>query len=260
MSKKIFWTTEEREQVWGGLVELFRQHPNMTNKRALAQAQVVLSTWRRRKITDQVAFNSKQWINAARLRAYGSEEKKPEPAPGPVAAPQAAPVAAPALELGTAFELLLDMIADRVVARIKAAQVLTEVRAESGRPVVSAEEMSALLNYDAAAARQNAKAREALTQTPTGKPRPGVLVCGIQPHQAELLIKDFPQFDLTCYDSDEARVKPVLRRKHVFLLTRFLSHQVDERYRGSPNLQRIPGGVSELRETLTRISREGQLV
>lgn len=50
-----------------------------------------------------------------------------------------------------------------------------------------------------------------------------------------------------------------LRRKHVFLLTRFLSHQVDERYRGSPNLQRIPGGVSELRETLTRISREGQL-
>ena len=257
--KKIFWTAEEREQVWGGLVELFRHHPNMTNKRALAQAQVVLSTWRRRKITDQVAFNSKQWINAARLRAYGSEEKKPEPTPGPVTAPQSAP-ATPNLELGTAFELLLDMIADRVVARIKAAQVLTEVRVESsGRPVVTPDEMSALLNYNAAAARQNAKAREALTQTPTGKPRPGVLVCGIQPHQAELLIKDFPQFDLTCYDSDEARVKPVLRRKHVFLLTRFLSHQVDERYRGSPNLQRIPGGVSELRETLARISREEEL-
>lgn len=69
-----------------------------------------------------------------------------------------------------------------------------------------------------------------------------------------MLVQDFPTLDITCYDSDEARTKVVIRRAHTFLLTRFLSHQVDDRFRkSSPNLHRLTGGYSELRQELCNL-------
>lgn len=263
MRTRIVWTAQERATVKAGLVEVFKTSLTLTRKYALRQAQMGLPFERRRRITDQVGFYEQEMIESARNAARTVVHAEPEtvcrspycecsvgecknghvdmrgtsPAPRPAVAPLPEPVTA---GLGATLEQLIDLVADRVWARIQSRLVTEKASASPG--------------YDAVIARANAQYR---SQAPSeGRaPRVGVLICGIRPHQGHALVRDFPALDITCYDSDEARTKAVIRRAHTFLLTRFLSHQVDERFKGStPNLHRLPGGYSELREELTRLA------
>lgn len=259
MRTRIVWTAQERATVKAGLVEVFKTSLTFTRKYALRQAQMGLPFERRRRITDQVGFYEQEMIESARNAARTVVHAEPETAcrspycecpvgeckNGHLDMRGTYPAQAPIeqlikSELGSAFEHLIDLMVDRVLARVQSR--------------LATEKASASPGYDAVIARANAQYR---SQTPSeGRaPRVGVLICGIQPHQGHALVRDFPALDITCYDSDEARTKAVIRRAHTFLLTRFLSHQVDERFKGStPNLHRLPGGYSELREELTRLA------
>jgi len=86
------------------------------------------------------------------------------------------------------------------------------------------------------------------------EPKVGVLILGMQPHQGNILKQEFPMLDITCYDSDEARTKQVIMRKHTIGMTRFLSHQVEDRYRKCPRYHRHSAGTSELKTLLKQIA------
>ena len=139
-------------------------------------------------------------------------------------------------ELATLLESLIDKIADKVVERL-AAQLQVHVNTTT-------------TTHSEHRPRHNP---EPPCNAPR-EPKVGVLILGMQPHQGYLIKQEFPMLDITCYDSDEARTKQVIMRKHTIGMTRFLSHQVEDRYRKCPRYHRHATGVSELKTLLKQIA------
>lgn len=241
MAEKIFWTTEERSKLSEEMVKLFTLDLNLARRRALGGAQLVLPQSRRRRVTDQIAFTQRLLIEAARNRARGTVHATPVPV---VSAP---PVPQPLQELvkselGSALEHLIDLVVDRVLARVQSR--LTTDKASAGPAVPT---------YDAAAARANAALRNA--PSPQRAPRPGVLIIGLLGAQVTETIAAFPHLDITHMTGEEGLTRPALLRAHTVLMTKFINHSVQGKYRKAPNLHFCNGGVSELRRMLSEIGQ-----
>ena len=241
MAAKIFWTTEERSKLSEEMVKLFTLDLNLARRRALGGAQLVLPQSRRRRVTDQIAFTQRLLIEAARNRARGTVHATPVPV---VSAP---PVPQPLQELvkselGSALEHLIDLVVDRVLARVQSR--LTTDKASAGPAVPT---------YDAAAARANAALRNA--PSPQRAPRPGVLIIGLLGAQVTETIAAFPHLDITHMTGEEGLTRPALLRAHTVLMTKFINHSVQGKYRKAPNLHFCNGGVSELRRMLSEIGQ-----
>jgi hypothetical protein len=241
MAAKIFWTTEERSKLSEEMVKLFKLDLNLARRRALGGAQLVLPQSRRRHVTDQIAFTQRLLIEAARNRARGTVHATPVPV---VSAP---PVPQPLQELvkselGSALEHLIDLVVDRVLARVQSR--LTTDKASAGPTVPT---------YDAAAARANAALRNA--PSPQRAPRPGVLIIGLLGAQVTETIAAFPHLDITHMTGEEGLTRPALLRAHTVLMTKFINHSVQGKYRKAPNLHFCNGGVSELRRMLSEIGQ-----
>ena len=84
--------------------------------------------------------------------------------------------------------------------------------------------------------------------------RPGVLILGLLPATAHILAQQYPQLDITALDSDHATSREPIRRKHTILMTKFINHVIQDKYRKAPNLHYCNGGQTELRQILESLT------
>lgn len=219
---KIFWSQDEQEAVYAAMVELFHDNPIMRKEVALTAAQNVLPYERRRKIHYSVVYRYKDLIDRARTEA----KNRPTPPTQEPITP-AASAESPTDLLRTILDQLLDALADKVVERI-------QQRQESPPPP-----------------------RPKHDPSPISGPRPGklgVLVIGLLNQQAQTIIRSFPNMEFTCLTPEQALSREPLRRSHTFLMTKFINHSVQEKYRKVEQLHLCNGGVSELSAMLKSIS------
>lgn len=224
---RIRWTDEERAALVQGMVAvLHNSNYRPTDTDLLREAQIAaLPPARRRKIEGSVAYNAKPLIQKARALAKDqAAAPTPEPAPEPPTLP------APEPTLGLLFEQLVDALADRIVLRVL--DLLPRDRIE--------------VREAPQALPPNIEAERAA--------RPGVLVLGLLPQQAETVRRMFPGLNITAYDADAALKRDLTRRAHTVLMTKFINHSVQDRYRKAPNLHFCNGGVTELAAILKTIA------
>jgi len=236
---RIVWSHIEKGAVSARLVDVFRQNPNSTRKEALRQAQEILHSSRWVVITDQRVFNYKDRIEAAREMALEKLRKKPSEAvaaPAPILAPTPAPERreTPKGRLADILELLLDVVAESVAARVN--RKILEAIPEA--PVA-----------------HRPKHDPQPIPHPTGVAKPGVLVIGLLASQAYAVISTWgTRLDLTFMTPEDAVHRPKLVRAHTVLMTKFINHSVQDKYRKAPKLHFVNGGMGELGEVLDNIT------
>ena len=228
-SPKIFWTKDERESVSRGLIKEFTVNPLITRRAALSNAQSELLLERRRRITDQVVHSQGAMINAAKKAAsVAAFWSKPEPvtAPVPVKAPE--PVE---MSLGALFEKLVDEITRRVTLEVRKATAEPEPQPR----------------FQVSIQRGNAELRERMLNMPTAKPRKvSVLIIGLNGSQMSTVTTKYPDFKLTFLTAEEGMSHHRVKADHTILMTKFINHSVQGKYRQVPNLHYCNGGVSDL--------------
>lgn len=239
---RIVWTNFEKQLVSDSMVHFLLDHPHMTNKQVFASAQQALPYERRGKVTDQRVFSHKARINEARVAAdkiRADREnvvaaKPPEPpAPEPVKKPDT---------LGEVFELFIDALADRIIDKmIKAKQ-----QVEQQQEIITPDALD--------------KAFDSLyplwKKAPVKVKRPTALVIGLNGAQMECIKLSRPEVDFTFVSAEQALSHATLNKEHTFLMTKFINHSVQGKYRKHPNLHYVNGGVSDLKTILHGIFRK----
>ena len=224
--KKVFWSPEEQNAVYAAMVELLVANPLMHKTDLFRAAQSVLPEHRRRKVHYPVVYKYKDLIDRAKKEAK-SRPKTPTQEPTPAAAPTQPP---PDL-LRAILDQFLDVLADKVAERLR--QHTTPPVAT--QPVVHHK-------HD---------------PSPISAPRQsklGVLVIGLLNQQAQTIIQSFPNMEFTCLTPEQALSRETLRRSHTVLMTKFINHSVQNKYRKVENLHLCNGGVSDLTMILKSIS------
>lgn len=244
---RIVWSNIEKGAVFANMVEVFKQFPQLGRKEAIRRAQSVLKSHRWIVVTDQRVFNYKDRIEVARQKAL-QESKKAASAvveplngtlfgPAPILAPTPVPEPkeTPKRRLADILELLLDVVAESVAARVQLKMV------DTPPPVAPPKHNPQPIPH------------------PTGYARPGVLVIGLLPAQAHYvsnLLAD--KLDLSFFTAEDAVTFPKLIRAHTVLMTKFISHAVQDKYRKSPKLHFCNGSVAVLVGLLEKIYKESR--
>jgi hypothetical protein len=233
---RIVWSKSERETVNHRLFELYCVKRDLPRKYALTLAQEALPAERRVVITDQRVFNYKMALEQAQTQAVkfnrrapeAKPEKPPEPA-APISTPAPTPEARsdPTGGLAGVLEALLDAIADRVADRV-AERVLLQLPEHVPQRVPPA-----------VIAPQSAIG--------SGKARPGVWLLGVQSAMGfQLRDKYRERLDIDYLDSDEAARRNPSARAHIVMMTRFVSHSVQERWKKYGRFHHCNGGLTAL--------------
>jgi hypothetical protein len=102
---KVFWTTQERDQIYAQLKGLFLTNKNINDTDALEMAQRILPSYRRRPNKYKLAWVMRSVINQARLDAEVKGNSKPEQ--------QAV------TESSVLFDLMVEAVAEKIAARVK---------------------------------------------------------------------------------------------------------------------------------------------
>lgn len=244
---RVVWTNEEKRALLACMTDICYVTPAMSSKGLLKYAQEeVLPYERRQKITDQKVFTHKAMIAAARKAAEGHRNKVNAPPPKkielvvPVApvAPEPAPLPPPLKidTLGNLFELLVDAITDRVLEKLKAPAVEpeTEPPAQQGLGNGWLDELAKL-----SIRRKEVKAK-----------RPTVLVVGLNGCQVDAIRTHRTDLDFTFVTGEQALSHYTLHKDHTILMTKFINHSAQGKYRKHPNLHYCNGGVSDLKHLL----------
>ena len=258
---RIVWSHIEKGAVFANMVEVFKQFPKLEKKEALSRAQSVLRFDRRIVATDQRVFNYKDRIEIARQKAQQELKKKPPEAiveplngtlfgPAPIPAPTPTPERkeTPKTRLADMLELLLDVVAESVAARV----------AEKMRPAMTLAELDRHVGtaFDAEYAKRPKHDPRPVPRA-TGYAKPGVLVIGLLPaqaHHVSHLLSD--KLDLSFFTAEDAVTFPKLTRAHTVLMTKFISHAVQDKYRKAPKLHFCNSGVAVLVSLLEGIYME----
>ena len=239
---RIVWTRDEKRALQACMVDMCYVTPNYTNKGLLQRAQEeVLPYERRQKITDQKVFSHKVMINNARFLANEHHAKaRTLPAAKPPEPPAPAPEPVKKLDtLGEVFELFIDALADRIMAKLAATQQVEkpEPKEPTEQPILERGWLDAHL--------------EKLTiRKPPVKKRPTVLVVGLNGCQMETIKTYKPDLDYTFVTAEQALSHYTFNKDHTILMTKFINHSVQGKYRKHPNLHYCNGGVSELKHML----------
>ena len=245
---RIVWSNIEKGAVFANMVEVFKQFPQLGRKEAIRRAQSVLKSHRWIVVTDQRVFNYKDRIDVAREKALQELEKKPPraivepldgtlfgPAPILAPAPVLEPKETPKKRLADILELLLDVVAESVAARVQLKMV------DTPPPVVPPKHNPQPIPH------------------PTGYAKPGVLVIGLIPAQAHYVSNLLAsQLDLYFFTAEDAVQRPKITRAHTVLMTKFISHAVQDKYRKAPKLHYCNGSVAVLVSLLEKIYKESR--
>jgi len=237
---RTVWTDLEKKAIFARMEEYFRMHPNGLRKDAMREAQSVLDSSRWIVVTDQRVFNYKDRIEIARANARKKNAGKALEAPAAIQAPPPEPERkeTPTERLAAIFEQLLDVLADKVADRM--AERMAAMPAPQFQPGISVTEHRPRHNPE-----------------PVSQPRqcrPGVLILGLLPQTGEQLRREFGhRLDIQWYDSDDASKRNVHPMANVVLMTKFINHSIQERWRKAGVLHYCNGGQSELRQRLASL-------
>ena len=237
---RIVWTKDEKRALRDCMIDICYVTPTMSNKGLLRHAQEEVIPYERRHIiTDQRVFNYKALIAEARKAADDHRNKVNAPAPKKIeivvpVAPEPPPLKIDTL--GNLFELLVDAITDRVIERLKAPAVEPE---PEQRPTVIVE-------------RGWLDELEKLTirRKETRVKRSTVLVVGLNGCQVDAIKTYRPDLDFTFVTAEQALSHYTFHKDHTILMTKFINHSVQGKYRKHPNLHYCNGGVSDLKHIL----------
>jgi len=241
---RIVWTKEEKRALHDCMIDICYVTPMMTSKGLLLNAQEeVIPYERRSKITDQRVFNYKTLIESARAKA--EEHRAKTSKPKPVAAPLPEPTPEPVRKLdtlGEVFELFIDALADRIMAKLAATQ-----QVEAPEPEQKHDDA-----LDAAffGGKLMDQLKGLSIRKPPVKKRPTVLVVGLNGCQMETIKAFKPDLDYTFVTAEQALSHYTFNKDHTFLMTKFINHSVQGKYRKHPNLHYCNGGVSDLKHLL----------
>lgn len=236
---RVVWTNAEKEKVRQQLVTIFLDAPWKTSMTALSEAQTVLPTERRVAITHNRVHSQKGRIHLARKHAEEVKAKRDRVAQETLETAIATGIARPVVErkestterLAAVFESILDILADKVADRLR-------------QQMPSAEQ-----NRTFTRVKHN-------PEPPPSAPREaklGILVIGLLGDQAEAL-PIYPFLDITFLGTEQALAKDTIRRAHTILMTKFINHAVQEKYRKAPALHYCNGGTTELTKLLMSIA------
>lgn len=243
---RVVWTNAEKQEVFSNMVPVFVGQPHLSNREALKLAQLVLPYARRIKGTDQQAHTYKPRIQAARTQALEFEK---EYLAAEAAKQEPLPVELPPKEeprqidgIGDLFELLIDAVADRIMEKMIAAKQEHEKQSEAAKtedhePAFGNGWLDELEKLSIRSKERRAK-------------RPTALVIGLNGHQMECVKQSRPEVDFTFATAEQALSHYTFNKDHTFLMTKFINHSVQTKYRKHPNLHYVNGGVSELKTLL----------
>jgi hypothetical protein len=89
--------------------------------------------------------------------------------------------------------------------------------------------------------------RERLLSVKPSNPRkPSVLVVGLNGCQMSAVTNKYPDIKFTFMTAEEALSRNRFNADHTMLMTKFINHSVQNKYRQVPNLHYCNGGVSDL--------------
>jgi hypothetical protein len=241
---RIVWTNFEKQLVSDSMVHFLADQPAMTNKQVFASGQLALPYERRGKVTDQRVFSHKARINEAREIAekLRADRKKVVAAKPPE--PPAEPPARKLDTLGEVFELFIDALADRILDKMIAARQQAE---QLEKPLTGNVSDVASNRFDELFGNPMA-ALNKLTIRP--KKRPTALVVGLNGAQIECVKRSRPEVDFTFVTAEQALSHNTFHKDHTLLMTKFINHSVQSKYRKHPNMHYCNGGVSELKTLL----------
>jgi hypothetical protein len=237
---RIVWTKEEKRALRDCMIDICYVTPMMSNKGLLQHAQEeVIPYERRSKITDQRVFNYKSLINEARAAAEKHRQTVSKPKPAPTPPPVVAPEPVKKLDtLGEVFELFIDALADRIMDKMIAAkQQAEQPKVEESQPILERGWLDAHLE------------KLTIRKQPVKKP-PTVLIIGLNGCQMETIKTYKPDLDYTFATAEQAVSHYTFNKDHTILMTKFINHSVQAKYRKHPNLHYCNGGVSDLKHML----------
>jgi len=217
---KIFWSKDELAALEQEMIVLLRKNPLLRKEQVIEEAQKIFPTNRRRKIYGSMIYRFQDMVAAARKKAATEPQSSPLP-------PPAQPSVQPDL-LRAILEPLLELLADKVAERI-------QIRAAEANQTIIKKH-----NPQMQSAERTAKT--------------GVLIVGLLNQQAQTIINLFQNLEITCLTVEEALKREALRRSHTILMTKFINHSVQDKYRKTQNLLLCNGGVSELSAILKSIN------
>lgn len=256
MATRIQWSAMERAAIAQQIRVIQAKDPALGNKDMLRAAQTVLPVERRRKITDNVVFALKKWMYGIRHEPVLQPiaDPTPQPVPQPVLYPPE-----PAGSIGDLAMALVREITREVMREMRAEREREEAERERERYRDLSERVSAAiaLDNDRQQGRENRTLRERLQMLDSRIEKPrrlSVVVLGMQPAQGNVVREAYRGrgVDFDFYDSDEAAKRAVVQRDVVVMMTKFVSHTVQERWRPAaaktfpPSFVYCNGGVTEL--------------
>jgi len=234
---RIVWTKDEKRALRDCMIDICYVTPTMSNKGLLRHAQEEVIPYERRHIiTDQRVFTYKKMMAEARKMAEDHRAKTSKPKAMPLPEPVPEPPPLKIDTLGNLFELLVDAITDRVLEKLKAP-------AETPEPAPAAEQGFGTGWLDEL---------EKLTirRKQPVKKRPTVLIIGLNGCQMETIKTYKPDLDYTFATAEQALSHYTFHKDHTILMTKFINHSVQAKYRKHGNLHYCNGGVSELKHML----------
>jgi hypothetical protein len=237
---RVVWTNEEKRALRDCMIDICYVTPTMSNKGLLKHAQEeVLPYERRQKITDQKVFTHKAMIAGARKAAETHRAKVTAPPPKKIeivvpVAPEPPPLKIDTL--GNLFELLVDAITDRVLEKLKAAEPVSGPTdtVEKGFGAGWLDELEKL----------SIRSKAARVKRPT------VLVVGLNGCQVDAIKTHRTDIDFTFVTAEQALSHHTFHKDHTILMTKFINHSAQGKYRKHPNLHYCNGGVSDLKHML----------
>ena len=241
---RIVWTNEEKRALHECMVDLCCCKPSYSSKALLRRAQEEVIPYERRSIiSDQRVFNYKTMIASARAKAEEHRKKaaKLPPAPAVEPLPLPEPPAKKLDTLGEVFELFIDALADRILAKIEDKQIGRYVtQDESDKPSVMLEKGW----LDEHLEKLTIRSKAAKVKRPTS------LIVGLNGHQMECVKQSRPEVDFTFVTAEQAVGMSAFNKEHTILMTKFINHSVQTKYRKHPNLHYCNGGISDLKHLL----------
>ncbi len=245
---RVVWTNEEKRALQDTLIDVIAFNPRLTNKELLRRAQEQCIPYERHtKITDQRVFNYKGMINAARdtvslastradtLALQAKSDREPIPVPMEHARPS----------VGDLFEQLVDALTERVLSQVtdrlkdRLTGDVSEIASNRldelfGHPLDKLDAM-----FDA--------------MHPPKPRKPTCLVVGLNGAQMESIKRRVPHVDFKFLTAEEAVSHYTCTKDHTVLMTKFLNHSAQGKYRKHPNLHYCNGGVTELNNLLNGV-------
>lgn len=221
MTKRTKWTSTERLVVLREMIKVIDSNPKVSDIDAILGGQLALPETRRKASTYALLTSMSPEVKEAR-RVVAT--KAPPPVPPPVD---------PILE---AIDRVVTLLADRITE-----QVVRGI-ADRVNPIRSVPRG----DYPSDPGFKAANG--------PNTPKPGVLIVGLNRLQMDSITRGYSdRLSLRFLSAEEALVSTTIFRAHTVLMTKFISHSVQTKYRKNQNLVFCNGGLSFLETELDKI-------